>query len=131
MPTEAQRVVEAALRAFNAGDAEEFLGHIADDLRFWMNGDHLFSGAVEGKAAFLELVGRVNAGLREPIRLDVLNFIATDDWVVIEAQGDAVAANGTPYRNRYCMLWRVAGGKIVELKEYNDSALVIASFPTT
>jgi len=131
MPTPAERVVESALRAFNAGDAEGFLAHISDDVRFWMNGDHLFSGSVHGKPAFLELVGRVNAGLREPIRLEVLNLIATDEWVVLEAQGEAVAADGTPYRNRYCMLWRVAAGKIVELKEYNDSALVIASFATT
>jgi hypothetical protein len=29
------------------------------------------------------------------------------------------------------MLWRVASGKVVEFKEYNDSALVVASFPAT
>ncbi len=129
MIDDAMQVVERALRAFNAGDAEGFLGHIDDGVRFWMNGTHLFSGPVEGKAAFLDLVGRVNAGLSEPIRLEVLNAIPAGEWAVIEAQGTAVAAGGAPYRNRYCMLWRVAGGKIVELKEYNDSALVVASFP--
>jgi hypothetical protein len=129
MNDEAIRVVETALRAFNGGDAAAFLELIADDVQFWMNGRHLFSGPVDGKPAFLELVGRVNAGLSEPIRLDVLNRIAAGEWVVIEAQGTAVTAGGAPYRNRYCMLWRVAGGKIVELKEYNDSQLVIESFP--
>jgi ketosteroid isomerase-like protein len=129
MTDDAMTVVRRALEAFNAGDAERFLAHVADDVRFWMNGSHLFSGPADGKPAFLELVGRVNAGLSEPIRLDVLNAIAAGEWAVIEAQGSAVTASGEPYRNRYCMLWRVRGGKIVELKEYNDSALVERSFP--
>lgn len=128
MPDDAMRVVEPALRAFNAGDAEGFLAHIADDVRFWMNGNHLFSGTVEGKPAFLELVARVNAGLSEPIRLEILNVVATDEWAVIEAQGSARTTSGAPYCNRYCMWWRVAGGKIVELREYNDSALVESTF---
>ena len=129
MRDDAMQVVERALGAFNAGDAEGFLALIDDDVRFWMNGTHLFSGSVEGKAAFLDLVGRVNAGLGEPIRLEVLNAIPAGEWAVIETQGTATTAAGAPYHNRYCMLWRVADGKIVELKEYNDSALVAASFP--
>lgn len=131
MADDAMAVVERALACFNAGDAEGFLAQLADDVRFWMNGSHQFSGPVEGKAAFLALVGRVNAGLREPIRLTVLNAIRAGEWAVIEAQGTAVTASGAPYRNRYCMLWRVAGGKVAEFKEYNDSALVSASFPAT
>jgi uncharacterized protein len=129
MSSDATTVVDKALAAFNAGDAEGFLALIDDDVRFWMNGRHLFSGPTNGKPAFLELVGQVNAGLSEPIRLEVLNKIAGGEWVVIEAQGSAVTTAGAPYRNRYCMLWRVAGGKITELKEYNDSALVAESFP--
>jgi len=128
MPDDALQVVESALRAFNAADVEGFLAHIADDVRFWMNGNHLFSGAVEGKAAFLDLVGRVNAGLSQPIRLEVLNAIPAGEWAVLETQGTAVTTSGAPYQNRYCMLWRVSRGKVVELKEYNDSALVVSSF---
>jgi len=128
MIDDAMSVVQRALEAFNAGDAETFLGYVDDDVRFWMNGGHLFSGPADGKPAFLELVGRVNAGLSAPIRLEVLNAIPAGEWAVIEAQGSAVTASGTPYRNRYCMLWRVRDGRIVELKEYNDSALVERSF---
>ena len=127
--TESVGVVVSALEAFNAGDTERFLDHIADDVRFWMNGSHQFSGLVEGKAAFVELVGRVAQGLSEMITLEVLNMIPAGDWVVIETQGNATTAGGTPYRNRYCMLWRVRDGKICEFKEYNDSKLVVESFP--
>ncbi len=126
--TEAGRIVSDALDAFNGGDSERFLGFFAEDMRFWMVGGHPMSGTVETRAGFIELVGRVAAGLSEMITLDVINFLEAGDWVVIEAQGSAKTTAGTPYNNRYCMLWRVAGGKIVDFKEYNDSALVEATF---
>ena len=123
------RIVRGALDAFNGGDTEKFLDCFSDDMCFWMNGSHHFSGRVEGKAAFVELVGRVAAGLDGMIKLKVENLISGGDWVVAECEGTATTATGEPYNNRYCMLWRVENGKIVEFKEYNDSALVIEKFP--
>jgi ketosteroid isomerase-like protein len=32
-------------------------------------------------------------------------------------------ADGRPYRNDYCLHYRIADGRIVELKEYMDTAL--------
>jgi ketosteroid isomerase-like protein len=32
-------------------------------------------------------------------------------------------ADGRPYRNYYCLHYRIADGRIVELKEYMDTAL--------
>lgn len=125
---ESAQVVRSALAAFNAGDSEAFLGHFRDDMRFWMNGSHPLSGLVEGKAAFVELVGKVAAGLSEMIVLEVASFLSAGDWVVAECQGTAKTVAGEPYENRYCFLWRVEDGKIVEFKEYNDSALVIEKF---
>jgi ketosteroid isomerase-like protein len=121
-------LVRRALEAFNRADTERFLGYFSDDMRFWMNGNHQFSGAVVGKNAFVELVGRVAAGLAKMINLEVENLIAAGEWVVVECAGRATTVRGEPYDNRYCMLWRVRDGKLVELKEYNDSALVIEKF---
>ncbi len=120
--------MRSALDAFNGGDSEGFLDHFTDDMRFWMVGSHGFSGAVEGKAAFVELVGRVGAGLSKPISLEVENFLPSGEWVVVECRGTATMASGQPYDNRYCLLFRVVDGKVVEFKEYNDSALVIEKF---
>ncbi len=126
---ESARIVRGALDAFNGGDTEKFLDCFSDDMRFWMNGRHHFSGLVEGKAAFVDLVGRVAAGLQDMITLQIENFIPAGDWVVVESIGSATTASGETYDNRYCMLWRVENGKIVEFKEYNDSAMVIEKFP--
>jgi uncharacterized protein len=50
-------------------------------------------------------------------------FLADDDWVVIEAKGDMVALDGRPYQNDYCLHYRIVDGRIVEMKEYNDTVL--------
>ncbi len=43
--------------------------------------------------------------------------------MVVEAKGDMVALDGRPYQNDYCLHYRIADGKIVEMKEYMDMAL--------
>jgi ketosteroid isomerase-like protein len=43
-----------------------------------------------------------------------------------------VTKAGEPYCNHYCMLYRLADGRIVEIKEYQDSALcerVLGPYP--
>ena len=126
---ESRSVVESAIEAMNSGDAQAFADHFADDAKFWMNGSHSFSGPVEGKEAFLELFGRVAAGLDKMITLEVKNLITAGEWVVAETLGDATTLDGSPYCNTYCMVWRVRDGKVIELKEYNDSQLVVEKFP--
>ncbi len=125
---ESGRIVRGALEAFNGGNTETFLSHFSDEMRFWMVGSHGFSGPVEGKSAFVELVGRVAAGLSEMITLDIQNFLPAGQWVVVESLGKAKMLSGERYDNQYCMLWRVVDGKIVEFKEYNDSQMVAEKF---
>ncbi len=43
---------------------------------------------------------------------------------MVEAKGDNVTKTGVRYDNDYCMVWRVENGRIKEIKEYCDSALV-------
>jgi uncharacterized protein len=70
--------------------------------------------------------------LREGGRTLAYRFIAEDDWVVVEARGDMMTKSGERYDNDYCLVYRLADGKIVEMREYNDSALcerVLGKFP--
>jgi ketosteroid isomerase-like protein len=57
-------------------------------------------------------------------RTVAFNFIAEGDCVVVEARGDNVTRAGLRYDNQYCMVWRIENGKIRQIKEYCDSALV-------
>lgn len=118
-------VVQRAIEAINAGDAEGLLALFADDIHFRMAGRTPFSGELRGKDAFLELFGRVMERLDGPIVLQVRNLIPAGEWVVAETVGDARTKQGRPYRNGYCMLWRLEDGRVTHLTEYNDTQLIM------
>jgi ketosteroid isomerase-like protein len=68
----------------------------------------------------------------EPRRTIPLRFIADGDFVVVEAKGDMLTKTGVRYDNDYCLIYRLADGKIVEIREYQDSTLcerVLGKFP--
>jgi ketosteroid isomerase-like protein len=59
---------------------------------------------------------------------DGLNFTidsvtAEGDRVVVEADGHGTTYEGTPYRNRYCMVFTMENGKIKQANEYFCSKL--------
>jgi hypothetical protein len=57
-------------------------------------------------------------------------LIAEGDIVVMEARGEATSATGRPYNNRYCIVFRLAGGKLAEITDYVDTELITSSlFP--
>lgn len=48
-------------------------------------------------------------------------MIAEDDLVVFEFDSEFVTHEGEPYHNHYCMVVRVAEGKIAEVREHSDT----------
>jgi len=48
-------------------------------------------------------------------------MIAEDDLVVFEFDSEFVTHDGEPYHNHYCMVVRVAEGKIAEVREHSDT----------
>jgi uncharacterized protein len=70
------------------------------------------------------LMGYFRSFFAERPRTLAFNFIADGDYVAVEARGDNVTKTGLRYDNHYCLVFRVVDGKIAEIKEYLDSALV-------
>jgi ketosteroid isomerase-like protein len=52
------------------------------------------------------------------LRFNIGDVTAEGDRVVVEAEGDAVTADGTPYRNQYCFVFTFQDGKIKRVHEY-------------
>jgi ketosteroid isomerase-like protein len=103
-----------------------FLDNIADDVTWAVTGEYSWSGKFRGREAINNgLMGHLRSLLASgrPRSL-AFNFIAEGDYVVVEARGDNVTKSGERYDNQYCMVWRIENGKIKEIKEYCDSALV-------
>jgi hypothetical protein len=117
------------------GDGSLFAQSLADDVTITVTGQYSWSRTFKGKENVLrDLYGYVRSRLREPGRTVAHRFIAEDDWVVVEARGDMVTKRGERYDNHYCLLFRLADGRIAEMREYQDSTLcerVLGAYPAS
>jgi ketosteroid isomerase-like protein len=101
-----------------------FADNLAEDAVWVVTGQYSWSHEFKGRDAIQNgLMGFRSFFAGRP-RTVAFNFIAEDDFVVVEARGDNVTRTGLRYDNHYCMVWRIENGKIKEIKEYCDSALV-------
>jgi uncharacterized protein len=102
-----------------------FVDNLADDVRWIVTGQYSWSGSYDGKEAIINgLHGHLRTLLTERARTTAFNVIAEGDTVVVEAKGDNLTRTGVRYDNEYCMVWRLENGRIKEIREYCDSALV-------
>ncbi|MCA9509353.1 MAG: nuclear transport factor 2 family protein [Myxococcota bacterium] len=115
MATEANR--EAALRFIQSmarGVLDEAL--LAPDATWWVPG----TGTLD-KAGFQHLVTAFHEACTGPVTMTVDGVTAEGDRVAVEAHSEAELVNGASYRNTYHFLFEFEQGRIVHVKEYNDS----------
>ncbi len=115
------------------GDGRLFVEHLAEDATMTVTGAYSWSRTHHEKEAILrDLYGYVASVTTGDRRTVPLRILADEDWVVVEARGEMTATSGEPYRNHYCLMYRLEGGMIREMKEYQDSALcerVLGPYP--
>jgi uncharacterized protein len=118
-----------------ARDRALFVASLADDAKWVVTGQYSWSRTFSGKQSILnDLHGHVRELLVERTRTVALRFIADGDYVVVEAKGDNLTKSGLRYDNDYCLVYRLEGGKIMEIREYCDSVLTekaLGQFPQT
>ena len=127
-----KKLMETIFASIAAGDRAAFGDALADDVTMTVTGQYSWSQTFHGKESVLrDLHGYVQSLLRHR-RTVPFRFIADDEWVVVEARGDMETKTGERYDNHYCLLYRITGGKIREIREYQDSTLcerVLGPFP--
>jgi len=102
-----------------------FADSLAEDANWIVTGQYSWSHEFKGREAILNgLMSHFRSLMVQRPRTVAYNFIADGDFVAVEARGDNVTKAGLRYDNQYCMVFRIEGGKIKEIKEYCDSALV-------
>jgi ketosteroid isomerase-like protein len=110
-------VARAFYDAMNARDLDRILACYAEDATTWVLGEGPFAGrhpvSREALEAFL--------GMSE-IRFTILSMIAEGEVVAVELESEGTMG-GRPYANRYHNRISVREGRVVELKEYFDTAL--------
>jgi uncharacterized protein len=119
--------LQRVFAALAEGDGAPFRDVLADDVAWTLTGTTRWSRTYRGKRAVLdELLAPLFARFGDRYTAIATRLIAEDDLVVVEARGRVTTVDGRPYHNRYCYVCRFEGGKVVELVEYMDTALVDA-----
>ena len=122
---ENKAVMEQVFDELAVGNGRPFVDALAEDIHWQIIGSTEWSGTWEGKAAVqAKLLDPLFAQFATRYRNKAARLIAEDDYVVIECRGDVTTKSGRPYRNTYCYVCRLEGGKVRELTEYCDTELL-------
>ena len=126
---ENKQVITNMFAELAKGNGAAFLDTMADDVKYTLQGRTKFSGTMNGKQEVMtKLLGPLGAALEGGIALTPYAFIAEGDYVVMLANGKATTKGGKSYNNSYCHVFRIVGGKVKEINEYLDTALVNEAF---
>lgn len=122
MPDEAkQRDALEILATIGAGTIP--LHYFTEDARWWWNG-----GLDLTVAEFLNVLTGLHGQMVDGVQVTPGLVIAQGDHVMVEAVSDSPLKDGRRYNNRYIFLFRFAGDQVKEVREYSDSAHVLATF---
>jgi len=122
---ENKRLMQTIFAGLAVGNARPFLDSLTDDFVWTLTGTTKWSKTYRGKKAVREeLLRPLFAQFADQYINTAERFIAEDDFVVVECRGKVTTKSGQPYNNTYCWVCRIEGGKLKELVEYMDTALV-------
>lgn len=125
---ESRRTVEAFYKAVAAGDTDGVVAAFAEDVEVEVMGRSPIAGRHVGREAFI-----ADAWSQVTDELDPDTVKMADTWEIFAAEGDRVVArmtgiaatrSGKRYDNSYCHLFRIRDGRIAEMIEYLDTALL-------
>lgn len=123
MPTP-REVIESFYEKLGRGDMAGVMSLYGQDIVYTVTGTTPISGSFRGldeirEKLFVPVFSKVRDLVLKPDQL-----IAEGDTVVALVRGQAKTAEGAPYANRYAFVFRVQDGKIAEVTEFLDTALV-------
>ncbi len=123
-----KRLLQQIFAGLSKGDGKPFRDSLAEDFRWILTGTTKWSRTYEGKRTVIdELLRPLFAQFADQYINTAHRFIAEDDYVVVECRGRVTTKSGKPYHNSYCWVCRIADGKLQELTEYMDTALVASA----
>lgn len=110
------------------GNPAALMAALAEDVSWTVIGTTALSGTFNGKQEVIDrLAAPLRARLEGPLVFTLDDFIAEGDQVVMRARGRATSKTGKPYNNTYCIVARILDGKIKEMTDYVDTALIDAA----
>ncbi|POM26037.1 SnoaL-like domain protein [Actinomadura rubteroloni] len=125
MSTEENReLIRAIFAEMARGNPRALSDAMSDDFRWVFPGNWSWTGVWEPKTVAL-------SGLLRPLMAQFTDYrneadliLADGDRVVVQAHATASTKHGDRYDQTYCFIFRIADGKITEVIEHCDTALV-------
>lgn len=125
---ENKQLLQRVFAELAKGNSQPFVESWADDFCWNVIGTTKWSRSYRGKQAVLdELMKPLFSQFADRYTNTAHRFIAEDDYVVVECRGHVTTQAGKTYNNTYCYVIRLEGGKLRELTDYLDTALVEAA----
>jgi ketosteroid isomerase-like protein len=119
-----KQLVRQVFDGLAQADASALIDLMADDFSWIIEGQSKWSLRFDSKEAVLrKLIPPLFDNFSTPYRNYAEEFIAEGDRVVVLCRGEVKTKRGDDYNNSYCFVIRMQGGKMVEMREYMDTAL--------
>ncbi|MEV6771241.1 nuclear transport factor 2 family protein [Nocardia sp. NPDC051030] len=123
-PIENKALIRGIFEQMARGNGRALTDAMSDECRWTFPGEWSWSGTWEPKSTVVH-------GLLRPLLTQFADYrseadliLADDDRVVVQARGIGTTVAGEPYPQTYCFLFRIADGRITEVIEHCDTALV-------
>ena len=118
-------IAREAFEAMGRSDIRPLYELMSEDFAWQIEGRTRFSRRFEGKAAVKrDLLDPLFEAFASPYHFTIDEMIAEGDRVVVLGRGAVKTKWGKDYENSYCFVLRLAEGRLTELREYLDTALV-------
>lgn len=125
---ENKQLMQDIFSELSKGNSKPFVESWAEDFCWTVTGTTKWSKTYRGKPAVLkELMGPLFSNFADQYTNTAHRFIAEGDYVVVECRGHVNTKSGKPYNNSYCYVCRLEDGRLKELTDYLDTALVVAA----
>jgi ketosteroid isomerase-like protein len=117
-------LIRRIFEGLEIGDGRLLFESMADHFRWIIPGTTKWSKTYEGKEAVAnDLMRPLRGKIEGRVKTKAQRIIADGDFVAVEARGDNVTKAGEAYCNTYCFVFRLEGGKLKEVTEYQDTEL--------
>ena len=120
---ENKRLVLGFFEDMSAGNAEAFLGAMADNATWWVAGDpkNFPLAGTKTKAEFTKLFGGIGEVMPKGLKITPKGVTAEGNRVAVEAESYGEHANGKIYNNLYHFMVECDNGKVTAVREYLDT----------
>jgi uncharacterized protein len=117
-------IITDAMNALARGDSGPFGAAMAEEFSWRPQGVvERWAKSYEGRAEVSAFFRRFWKQFDARMMTTPLTITAEGDRVVVEARGQVMTNRGESYNNRYCYVIEMRDGKMIELREYLDTAL--------